>query len=229
MTPPAAVFPDPRLAPAHGLLALGGELSVPTLLAAYRVGVFPWYSEGEPIQWWSPDPRCLLFPDRLRLSDSLRRVIRSARFTVTFDRDFPAVIRRCAVAPRPGQDGTWITAAMIDAYTALHAAGYAHSVEVWQGDELAGGLYGVALGRVFFGESMFSTATDASKVGLAALVARLRAGGCRFIDAQNPTPHLLRLGAEPVPRARFLDLLAEALDPPDDLWAERDDLKDPRA
>jgi leucyl/phenylalanyl-tRNA---protein transferase len=215
----ASPFPDPRRAPAHGLLAVGGDLSVPMLLAAYRRGIFPWYGEGEPIQWWSPDPRCILFPDRLRISKSLHRVLRSGRFTITFDRDVPAVIAGCARTPRRGQAGTWITRDMIAAYEELHRAGYAHSVEAWRGEALAGGLYGVALGRVFFGESMFSSAPDASKAALAALVRRLAAKGYRFIDAQNPTPHLLRLGAEPVPRARFLALLAEALDAPSETGA----------
>jgi leucyl/phenylalanyl-tRNA--protein transferase len=209
--PGPPVFPPHRLARADGLLAIGGDLSVPRLLAAYRHGVFPWYAPGDPIMWWSPDPRVILEPGRLRIARSLRAVIRRQRYTITFDHDFAAVIHACATVPRGDDLGTWIQPEVEAAYTALHRLGYAHSVEAWEGDALAGGLYGVQLGRCFFGESMFSRATDASKVSLAALCQRLIGNEVGLIDCQVTSPHLLSLGAHEIPRAEFLRRLAEAL------------------
>ena len=199
-------FPDPELAldRPNGLLATGGDLDSRRLLCAYRRGIFPWFSDGQPILWWSPDPRAVLWPDTLRIGRTLRRRMRREAFTVTVDTAFDRVIRECA-APRPGQDGTWITREMVDAYARLHRAGHAHSVECWRGAELAGGLYGVAIGRAFFGESMFSRVTDASKVALVHLCAL----GFGLIDCQLPNPHLARLGAVEVDRRRFLALLDE--------------------
>jgi len=198
-------FPPVEAATPEGLLAIGGDLSVERLLEAYRHGIFPWYNPGQPILWWSPDPRAVLYPEKLKVSRSLRKTLKRGHLCVTFDTDFRAVMRACA-APRaqyPG-GGTWITDDMVRAYCALHEQGLAHSVEVWEGRVLAGGLYGVALGGVFFGESMFARATDASKVALVALVDRLRRWGYRLIDCQVPSSHLTSLGAEEIPRARFL-------------------------
>ncbi|MEY3772894.1 MAG: leucyl/phenylalanyl-tRNA/protein transferase [Verrucomicrobiota bacterium] len=205
-------YGDPARAPARGPLHVGGELDFATLLAAYRHGVFPWYSEDEPVQWWSPNPRFVLPPGDLRVTDSLRKTMRKPGWTVTLDRAFERVMRACAAVPRPGQDGTWITEEMIAAYVELHRRGHAHSVEVsWQG-ELVGGLYGVAIGRIFHGESMFHTRSDASKVGFAALVGRLRTAGFQLIDCQMPTAHLASLGAAPIRRAEFLATLARERD-----------------
>ncbi len=211
---PLAPFPDARkaLREPDGLLAFGGDLSPQRLLRAYRHGIFPWYGPGQPILWWSPDPRAVLFPERLHVSRSLRRTLRRGRFRVSFDRAFDAVTGACA-EPRAGQDGTWITPEMRAAYGRLHRLGAAHSVEVWYGDELAGGLYGVAIGRVFFGESMFSRRSDASKVALVHLAHTLRVWGYGLIDAQIRSAHLERLGVEAVPRGRFLELL--------DRWCEQ--------
>jgi leucyl/phenylalanyl-tRNA--protein transferase len=192
----------------NGLLAAGGDLSAARLLDAYRRGIYPWYSEGQPPLWWSPDPRMVLFVDEFRASRSLRRRIARRDFDVRLDTAFGAVIDACSRAPRKGQDGTWITADMIRAYARMHDAGYAHSVEAWRGGELAGGLYGLALGGVFFGESMFARVTDASKVCLAALVALLKARGSALIDCQQETSHLASLRARPIPRREFVRLLA---------------------
>jgi len=193
-------------------LHVGGELDFATLLAAYRHGVFPWYSEDEPVQWWSPNPRFVLPPGDLRVTDSLRKTMRKPGWAVTLDQAFERVMRACAAVPRHGQDGTWITEEMIAAYVELHRRGHAHSVEVsWQG-ELVGGLYGVAIGRIFHGESMFHTRSDASKVGFAALVGRLRTAGFQLIDCQMPTAHLASLGAAPIRRAEFLATLARERD-----------------
>jgi len=195
----------------NGLLAAGADLSLPRLLAAYRQGIFPWFNPGEPILWWSPDPRMVLFPAEFRCARSLRKRLRRRDYEVRVDTAFTRVMRSCA-APRPGQRGTWISSAMVTAYTGLHEAGYAHSFETWmageEGEELAGGLYGVALGRVFFGESMFSRRTDASKIALAHLVAELVARGFEVIDCQMSTPHLASLGAREIPRHEFSALLA---------------------
>ncbi len=213
-TPPDHPFPDPALAESEpdGLLAVGGDLHPRRLIGAYRQGIFPWYNPGQPILWWSPDPRMVLFPGRLHVSRSLRKVLRQQRFRITFDQDFAGVIRRCA-APRPGQSGTWITPEMERAYQRLHEMGLAHSVEAWQAGELVGGLYGVAQGRVFFGESMFSFVSNASKAAFATLVECLQTLDWAVIDCQVHTSHLASLGAELIPRARFLELLADNLAP----------------
>lgn len=205
------VFPPPDYADPSGLLAVGGDLSCERLLEAYRLGIFPWYSDDQPILWWSPDPRLVLRLDEFKVSRSLRKTLNKAVFEVTFDRAFDAVIRDCASAPRQGQRGTWITKEMQEAYIELHGLGFAHSVETWRGDELAGGLYGVSLGKAFFGESMFHRRTDASKVALATLVEKLQAWNFHFIDAQMTTEHLLRLGAVEMPRRIFLKRLQSAL------------------
>ena len=208
----------------NGLLAAGGDLSPRRLVDAYRHGIFPWYSGGQPILWWSPDPRMVLFTDELRVSRSLRRRVGSGAFEVRTDSAFAEVIGACAATPREGQGGTWITAEMIEAYVAMHRLGYAHSVEAWQDGQLVGGLYGLAIGRVFFGESMFAHATDASKVALVHLVARLRRLGVPLIDCQQETRHLASLGARPIPRERFAAKLAELIhstDPPPG-WLDRE-------
>jgi leucyl/phenylalanyl-tRNA--protein transferase len=208
--PEAIVFPPAEHAVKSGLLAVGGDLSPERLLAAYREGIFPWYAEGEPILWWSPDPRFVLFPNELRISRSMRQFLKKGIVSVTFDEDFREVIDACR-KPRRGQVGTWITEEMREAYTALHEMGYAHSVEVrWKGT-LVGGLYGVSLGRVFFGESMFSAAENASKAALIALVSRLRELDFDIIDCQVESPHLASLGARPLPRREFCDLLKASL------------------
>jgi len=206
----ALAFPPPHLAE-EGLLAVGGDLRPERLLLAYRSGIFPWYSEGEPILWWSPDPRMILLPAELHLSRRFRRKLRQAPFRLTLDTAFAQVIQACATVPRKHQDGTWITPAMESAYTQLHHAGYAHSVECWRDENLVGGLYGISLGACFFGESMFSREPDASKIALAALVAQCRRWGIGLIDCQVANPHLGRLGAREVPREVFLKLLAQGL------------------
>lgn len=200
-------FPSPRLAlpEPNGLLAAGGSLAPSWLLEAYRQGIFPWFSEGQPILWWSPAPRLVLEPQRLRVRRSLRKVLRHRGFVTTLDVDFPSVIASCA---RLRPEGTWITPEMIDAYIRLHALGHAHSVETWYEDRLVGGLYGVALGGVFFGESMFHLEPDASKVALVRLCAECHARGIALIDCQMSTPHLRSLGAEEISREDFLDRLA---------------------
>ncbi|MGK8472123.1 leucyl/phenylalanyl-tRNA--protein transferase [Stutzerimonas stutzeri] len=197
----------------NGLLAAGGDLRPERLLAAYRHGCFPWYQEGQPLLWWSPDPRTVLFPDELHVSRSLRKRMRHGDYRVTFDKAFAEVIQGCA-GPRSYADGTWITTPMQDAYVRLHEMGVAHSVEVWQQGQLVGGLYGLAMGELFFGESMFSRATDASKVGFVTLVERLREGGFALIDCQMPTRHLESFGARSIPRAAFAEALAMHLDRP---------------
>ncbi len=204
------VFPPPEQA-VEGLLAVGGDLSPERLLLAYRSGIFPWYDEGLPILWHSPDPRCILAVDRLHVGRTLRRTMAKGTYEVRFDHAFDQVIRACKSTPRAGQDGTWITDEMEEAYRRLHAMGYAHSVECWQGGELAGGLYGVSLGRMFFGESMFSWQPNASKVALVALAERVARWDFPIIDAQVATPHTLAMGAEEWPRARFLAVLRETL------------------
>jgi leucyl/phenylalanyl-tRNA--protein transferase len=196
------------LAEPDGLLAVGGTLSPRRLISAYEQGVFPWYAEGQPVLWWSPDPRAVLFPAELRVSRSLRKRRRNAGFETRLDTAFAEVIRRCA-EPRPTADGTWLTAEMIDAYSELHRRGLAHSVESWRGAELVGGLYGVRLGRVFFGESMFSRETDASKIALVRLIDEARARGIVVIDCQIASPHLQSLGSRAIARAEFIALLAQ--------------------
>jgi len=201
-------FPDPEAADEDGLVAVGGDLAPGTLLAAYRAGIFPW-SDG-PITWWSPDPRAVIPLDGLHVSRSLARTIRRGSFRVTFDAAFRQVIEGCA-APRPKREETWISPAFVDAYTRLHELGWAHSVECWRGDRLAGGLYGVAIGAWFGGESMFSAECDASKVAMAALIARLGERGYALFDAQVMNPHLATLGAVDIPRSEYLARLGAAL------------------
>jgi leucyl/phenylalanyl-tRNA--protein transferase len=207
-------FPDPSRAEPDGLLAVGGDLGPERLLAAYSEGIFPWYDERSPILWWSPDPRLVLYPDELHVSRRLARTIRQGRFRISSDAAFEDVIRRCAARARPGQRGTWITDEMIEAYVSLHRLGFAHSIEAWEGEDLAGGLYGVSLGAAFFGESMFADRTDASKVAFARAVEWLRDRGVRLVDCQVRTEHLVSLGAREVPRHEFLARLAAALDAP---------------
>ncbi|MCE9614696.1 MAG: leucyl/phenylalanyl-tRNA--protein transferase [Lentisphaerae bacterium] len=204
-------FPPVTEAEPDGLLAVGGDLSPARLLLAYRSGIFPWYEAGVPIFWWSPDPRYVLFPHDLKVSSSLGRVVRNGPFTVTFDRDFAAVMSHCGRVPRKDQEGTWITPEMEAAYGELHRLGHAHSVEVWHDERLVGGLYGVELGRVYFGESMFMLEPNASKVGFVRLVEALVARGCTLIDCQVHTAHLERFGACYLPRAEFLKRLAAGL------------------
>lgn len=200
-------FPDPEEAEPEGLLAIGGDLSVPRLLEAYCCGIFPWYSEEEPLLWWSLDPRMVLFPEEFRCSKSLRRVVKSGRFEVRIDTCFEQVMRHCGSVQREDQDGTWITEEMVQAYLALHEHGFAHSFETFFHGELVGGLYGVSIGDVFCGESMFHTMTDASKVALVRLVDFCRQHHFRLIDAQQETRHLASLGARPIPRKDYLKIL----------------------
>jgi leucyl/phenylalanyl-tRNA--protein transferase len=214
LPPRLVAFPDPALAEADGLLAVGGDLSSERLLAAYAAGIFPWFNDDTPILWWSPDPRLVLLPEELHVSASLRRTLRRARYRVTADRAFARVIRRCATCERPGQDGTWITGDMIGAYERLHRLGYAHSFEAWEGDALAGGLYGVSLGAAFFGESMFADRPDASKVAFATSVEYLAHRGVGLVDCQVKTDHLQRFGAREIPRSEFLSRLERALGAP---------------
>ena len=208
------VFPDPEEADADGLLAVGGDLSPQRLLSAYSNGIFPWYSEDSPILWWSTNPRLVLIPGECHLPRSLRRTLNKKTFIFTLDTRFEAVIRRCACSFRPEQEGTWIVEEMIEAYILLHRLGYAHSVEAWQGDDLVGGLYGVSLGSVFYGESMFYNVPDASKAAFAALVGQLRRWGFTLIDCQQTTRHLLRFGAREVARFRFLDMIRQGMNTP---------------
>jgi leucyl/phenylalanyl-tRNA--protein transferase len=207
---------------APGLLAAGGRLDVPTLLRAYASGIFPWFSEGQPILWWSPDPRMVLDTTRFRLHRSLRKVLQKFRVTpgceIRVDTAFEQVIRTCSASPREGQSGTWIVPAMVNAYCALHHAGHAHSVETWIDGQLVGGLYCVTLGQAVFGESMFTRRTDASKIALAALVCFCRQHGIRLIDCQQNTRHLASLGAREMPRADFLAAVAQARQLPPPVW-----------
>lgn len=210
-------FPNPRYADEGGLLAFGGDLSSKRLLAAYTRGIFPWFSEGEPILWWSPNPRLVLYPDKFKLRKSFRRVLRSGKFSVTFDHNFKEVIKHCSTVNRKGQEATWIVPEMTDAYTRLHEEGYAHSVEVLLEGKLVGGLYGVAYGKAFFGESMFSLVPDASKIAFKALSGILGSRGYDFIDCQMKTDHMIGLGAEVIERDYFLDALELAIDKPSDI------------
>ncbi len=205
-------FPPAEEASPEGLLAIGGDLGLERVLAAYRKGIFPWYNPGQPVLWWCPDPRTVLYLDELKISRSLRRRLRKGRLRVTMDRDFSGVVNGCAAPRRANPSaGTWITDDMFQAYCRLAEEGYAHSVETWLDDCLVGGLYGVSLGRAFFGESMFSFAADASKVALVYLVCQLRRWDFAFIDCQLPSEHVFRLGAHEIRRARFLFELREAL------------------
>jgi leucyl/phenylalanyl-tRNA---protein transferase len=207
-------FPNPAKADKDGLIAVGGDLSPERLLEAYRTGIFPWFSDDSPILWWSPDPRMLLFPGEFKKSKSLRQTIRNSNFEVRFDSDFSNVITNCATNSRKHEDGTWITPEMISAYCKLHDMGFAHSVETYHNGLLAGGLYGISIGKAFFGESMFHIERDASKVALSALVDRMTEWNFHFIDAQQRTEHLRSLGARPVSRHEFLLLLKEAVNYP---------------
>ena len=211
--PRTYTFPPLEAASPEGLLAVGGDLNPDRLVSAYRQGVFPWFSDGQPILWWSPDPRAILYPADLHISRSLRKSLRTQGFEVTADRAFDDVIQRCAES-RNAREGTWITSGMQEAYCTLHRMGYAHSVETWQNGQLVGGLYGLAIGKAFFGESMFSQITDASKTALVALSVSLTAGGYHFIDCQVVSEHLNSLGAKAVPRYRFSSELKQAVETP---------------
>ncbi len=208
------IFPPPELSEDNGLLALGGNLNEARLLLAYSMGIFPWYSEGDPILWWSPDPRLLLFPENLKISRSLRQTIRKGTFHITMDKAFESVISKCATTHRKDDGGTWITAEMIEAYTRLHHCGHAHSVESWHEGKLVGGLYGVSMGSAFFGESMFSIKSDASKAAFVLLIQQLIKWNFTLIDCQIYTRHLISLGAKEVPRSDFLARLKKALSSP---------------
>ena len=204
-------FPDPYSAPGDYPLAIGGDLSPERLIFAYSLGIFPWYSEGEPILWWSPDPRMVLFPDELKISRSLKKVLKNKSFEVRFNTAFEEVIKNCATVKRKGQDGTWLTPEMIKAYIRLHKLGFAHSVETYLEGKLVGGLYGVAIGGVFFGESMFHKVSDASKVAFVHLVNRLKEKDFDIIDCQQSTPHMARFGAREIPRKEFLDIITKSI------------------
>jgi len=212
--PREILFPDPAEAEPDGLLAVGGDLSVERLLTAYASGIFPWFTRGKTPYWFSPDPRLVLRPEALHVPRSLQRTIRRGAFRFTADQAFEQVIRACAAARRPGQRGTWISAPIVAGYLGLHAAGFAHSFEAWEGDALVGGLYGVSLGAAFFGESMFATRPDASKAAFVRGVETLAARGFRLVDCQVSTEHLLRFGAEDWPRARYLAALPGLLEAP---------------
>ncbi len=216
---PESPFPptDQALDYPQGLLAVGGDLSPTRLINAYRHGIFPWYSEDQPILWWSPEPRCVIYPQTVHMSRRLRRRYNQGHFSLTADQAFVAVIEACA-EPRRDHEGTWITAEMKTAFIDLHKTGIAHSVEVHLGDELVGGIYGIALGRVFFGESMFSTQKDASKIALVALCQQLHQWGYTLMDCQISNPHLLSMGAQEISRPEFDQHLARASDP--DIWGK---------
>jgi len=209
-----ASFPPPHFSEGDGLLAVGGDLSQERLMKAYYMGIFPWYSDPDPILWWSPDPRLVLFPSELKVSRRLRRTIRRGTFRITMDTAFEQVIKSCAKIPRKHEKGTWITLEMVAAYCRLHTAGFSHSVEAWSKGRLAGGLYGVAIGRCFFGESMFRNQSDASKVAFVKLVEYLRKKEFRLIDCQVTTTHLKKFGAREIPRAEFLNILEKAREMP---------------
>ncbi|WP_028574087.1 leucyl/phenylalanyl-tRNA--protein transferase [Desulfonatronovibrio hydrogenovorans] len=216
-------FPHPCLADADGLLAIGGDLSPVRLVAAYSKGIFPWYGPDSPVLWWSPDPRLILYPDKIHIPRSLRRTLNSCKFSITADTSFQEVIQSCAVVPRSDGHGTWLVPEMISAYVGLHRAGIAHSFEAWNGSRLVGGVYGVALGRAFFGESMFYLESNASKVALIHLVRFLEALGFHFMDCQQTTEHMLRFGAKEIPRNDFLTLLGQAIikNPAPGKWSYR--------
>jgi len=216
------IFPDPRLAASEGLLAFGGDLSANRLLTAYRKGIFPWYNATDPILWWSPDPRLVLYPKDFRLHKSFERILRNGDFKVKFDHQFAEVIRYCGTVPREGQKGTWLMADMQQAYIMLHEMGFAHSVEVYLDDRLVGGLYGVSMGKAFFGESMFSLEKNGSKVAFKALSDVLGSKGYDFIDCQIVSEHLVKLGATVITRDRFIDELKESLTKPSELGSWQD-------
>jgi len=210
----ALSFPDPRLAGKNGLLAIGGDLSSERLLLAYQNGIFPWYSDHEPIIWWSPDPRLVLYPDELKISRSLKKTIRQKKFNITMDTAFDDVIKACANARAWNRKETWITDDMVNAYCSLHKSGFAHSVEAWYRGQLAGGLYGVSLGSSFFGESMFTLVDNASKVAFAHLVEFLKSMSIDLIDCQVTTDHMMQFGAREIDRIRFLKELKQSLSSP---------------
>lgn len=220
-------FPPAHQSTADGLVAVGGDLTPERLLLGYSRGLFPWYSEGTPILWWSPDPRCILPLDAVHVHKRLQRRLRQNVFRCTLNTAFEQVVQQCATSPRPGQKSTWILPEMRRAYVRLHQLGFAHSVECWQGEQLVGGVYGVALGRAFFGESMFHCVPDASKAALLWLVDRLREGGVTLFDCQQETPHMVRLGARMISRTEFLRRLDVALSPALDLGGKslRSELK----
>ena len=207
-------FPPAEMADESGLLAIGGDLEPERLLLAYASGIFPWYSEGQPILWHAPDPRMVLLGSELLISRSLRKAIAKSELRITLDRGFSEVVRRCAEIERPEQDGTWITEEMFRAYDRLHELGFAHSCEAWRGEELVGGLYGVSIGSVFFGESMFAAESNASKIAFVKLVRQLQGWGLELIDCQVYTEHLERFGAREWPRCEFQEALARALQAP---------------
>jgi leucyl/phenylalanyl-tRNA---protein transferase len=200
-------FPDPALAEADGLLAIGGDLSVERLELAYACGIFPWYSDDDPILWYSPPMRCVLFPDKIKISKSMQQILRKQLFSTTVNKAFSSVIQNCADIQRPGQDGTWINKDMREAYLELHKKGTAKSIEIWKDDKLAGGLYGVEMNHVFCGESMFSACTNASKVALITLCTKMN---YKLIDCQIPNPHLMSMGAEMINRATYLQYLNQS-------------------
>ncbi len=222
--PAQPIFPDPSLADEDGLLAVGGDLSPQRLLMAYGRGIFPWYSENAPILWWSPDPRLILEPSRVHVPKRLERILRQGAFRFTLDTAFEQVIAGCAQTPRRGACGTWIVPEMLAAYCRLHELGFAHSIEVWSGGTLVGGLYGVALGGAFFGESMFYNEPDASKAGFVTLIRALDRAGFILFDCQQTTAHMLRFGGFEVPRDEFLSRLEQALELPSPRgpWSLRD-------
>lgn len=211
---PDLIFPSPHLASEEGLLAVGGDLSQERLLLAYRMGIFPWYSDNEPILWWSPDPRLVLYPRKIHISKTLKKVIKKGVFQITMDTAFERIIRACAHVHENDDGGTWIVDDMVNAYRRLHLSGFAHSVETWHDGELVGGLYGVSLGRSFFGESMFSVMSNASSAALAALAGYLKEKSFDMIDCQVTTTHLKNFGAIEIPRERFLAQLKESLSVP---------------
>jgi leucyl/phenylalanyl-tRNA--protein transferase len=204
----ALLFPSPEQASDEGIVAVGGDLKPERVMLAYRKGIFPWFESDDFLLWWSPDPRMVLFPDQVKISKSMRAVLRKKQFEVTFNKAFDDVVEACAKVKRFGQNGTWITPGLMDAYSTLHTQGHAHSVEVWEEGVLVGGLYGIDLGTVFCGESMFSKANNASKVALISLAKELKKNKYELIDCQVPTQHLVSMGAESIPRSEFLTYLS---------------------
>ena len=204
----ALLFPSPEQASAEGIVAVGGDLQPERVMLAYRKGIFPWFESDDFLLWWSPDPRMVLFPDQLKISKSMRTVLRKKQFEVTFNKAFDQVVEACAKVKRFGQNGTWITPGLMKVYSTLHTQGHAHSVEVWEEGSLVGGLYGIDLGTVFCGESMFSKSSNASKVALIFLVKELKKNKYELIDCQVPTQHLASMGAEPISRTKFLTFLS---------------------
>ena len=204
----ALLFPSPEQASAEGIVAVGGDLQPERVMLAYQKGIFPWFESDDFLLWWSPDPRMVLFPDRLKISKSMRTVLRKKQFEVTFNKAFDKVVEACAKVKRFGQNGTWITTGLMEVFSTLHSQGHAHSVEVWDEGSLVGGLYGIDLGTVFCGESMFSKSSNASKVALISLVKELKKNNYELIDCQVPTQHLASMGAEPISRTEFLTFLS---------------------